>query len=165
MAVLISFAGLPGAGKSTIAKELSRRTAAVYLRVDEIEAAIWALAPERDIGSEGYHIAAALAASNLDLGRSAIVDCVNPWAVTREIFAGAAARARAELLGVEVICSDLATHRRRVETRESEVPGLAPPDWPKVLARDYAPWREADLRIDTADTGVADAVSRILARL
>ena len=72
-AVLISFAGLPGTGKTTIAKHLSLTTGAVYLRVDEIDAAIWAIDPDRDIGPESYHIAASLAASNLMLGHQ--VDC------------------------------------------------------------------------------------------
>ena len=65
VATLVSFAGLPGSGKSTISRALSVATGAVYLRIDEIDAAIWALDPDRDIGPESYHIAAALAASNL----------------------------------------------------------------------------------------------------
>ena len=39
MTVLIAFGGLPGTGKSTIARALSARTGAVFLRIDEIEAA------------------------------------------------------------------------------------------------------------------------------
>ena len=35
--VLIVFSGLPGVGKTTIARELGRSLAAVYLRIDSIE--------------------------------------------------------------------------------------------------------------------------------
>ncbi|MBL0930850.1 MAG: AAA family ATPase, partial [Alphaproteobacteria bacterium] len=71
MAVLIAFAGLPGTGKSTIAKLLARAIGAVYLRVDAIEGALRSLDPGRAIGPEGYDIAAALAVSNLETGRDA----------------------------------------------------------------------------------------------
>ncbi|WP_138468275.1 AAA family ATPase [Poseidonocella sp. HB161398] len=165
MAVLVAFAGLPGTGKSTIARALSVAAGAVYLRVDEIDAAIWALDPGRDIGPESYHVAAALAASNLELGHAAIIDCVNPWPLTRAIFSAAAERAGVPMLGVETICADRAEHRRRVETRATGVPGLAMPDWAAVEARDYEPWEAADLRIDTGITGVAEAVAAIRSRL
>jgi len=35
--LLIVFGGLPGTGKTTIARELTRRLAATYLRIDMIE--------------------------------------------------------------------------------------------------------------------------------
>ena len=38
--MLIVFSGLPGTGKTTIARELARQTRAVYLRIDVIEQAI-----------------------------------------------------------------------------------------------------------------------------
>ena len=38
--MLIIFSGLPGSGKSTIARALARRLRAVYLRIDTIEQAI-----------------------------------------------------------------------------------------------------------------------------
>ncbi len=161
MAVLVSFAGLPGTGKSTVARALSAATGAVYLRIDEIEAAIRAIDPGRDIGPESYHIAAALAVSNLGLGHATIVDCVNPWDVTRRIFAEAAERAGARLLRVELRCSDPDLHRARVERREMDVPGLRGPDWQAVLDRDYTPWEAAEVRLDAATLTVPQAVAEI----
>jgi predicted kinase len=165
LAVLISFAGLPGSGKSTIARALSIATGAVYLRIDEIDAAIWAIDPDRNIGSESYRIAAALATSNLGLGHTAIVDCVNPWDITRQIFADAAQRAGVRFLSVETYCSDPVMHRARVEERKMDVPGLSKPDWHQVLSRDYTPWAAANLTIDSAKLNVAEAVAEIARHL
>ena len=38
--MLIIFSGLPGSGKSTIARALAQQLGAVYLRIDTIEQAI-----------------------------------------------------------------------------------------------------------------------------
>ena len=41
-AMLVIFAGLPGTGKTSIARDLARELGAVYLRIDSIEQAILA---------------------------------------------------------------------------------------------------------------------------
>lgn len=77
--MLIVFSGLPGTGKTTIARKLVALTHAVYLRIDTIEQALrdsGALA--HDVGSSGYRVANELALSNLGFGHRVIVDCVNP---------------------------------------------------------------------------------------
>ena len=51
--MFVIFAGLPGAGKSTIAQQLAREVGAVYLRIDSIEQAIRAsgmMAPGAEMG-------------------------------------------------------------------------------------------------------------------
>lgn len=161
MPTLIALAGLPGTGKTSIAQALTRRTGAVLLRIDAIDAAIWQVDPAREGQGESYLIAGAIAVSNLGLGLSVISDCVNPWPVTRDVFQTAATQAGARHLGVELICSDPVEHRRRVQSRISDLPGFRVPSWPEVLARDYLPWGDADLQIDTARTSINDAVTRI----
>jgi hypothetical protein len=51
---------------------------------------------------------------------------------------------------VEVVCSDESEHRRRVETRTSDVEGLTKPTWEAVLERDYEPWTRKHLVVDSA---------------
>lgn len=165
MATLISLAGLPGSGKSTIGKQLSRMIGAVFLRVDEIEAAMWAHEPGLDLGPEGYQIAASLARSNLSLSHDVIVDCVNPWPMMRGMFFSAAQEVSARFLGVELVCLNEGLHRGRLESREPEVSGLSPVSWQDVLSRRYSIWDEADLRIDTSLISVREALALIRGRL
>lgn len=156
---LIVLGGLPGTGKSTIAKALARQLGLAYLRVDEIEQALLRHSPDCDVGAAGYGIACALAAANLALGMGVVADCVNPVAASRAGWC--AAGHDAALLRVEIICSDRAEHRRRVEQRIAEIAGHALPTWSDVLALAYEPWPEADLVIDSAQITVAEAVNRI----
>lgn len=165
MHTLISFAGLPGVGKTTVARQLARQQGILYLRIDEIEGILMVDDPERELGPAGYQIAAALAVSNLSLGLSAIIDCVNPWQLTRDIFQDAARTAGSAFFGIELYCSDQTEHRRRVETRHADIPGKVLPDWQKVMARDYHPWNSADLRIDTAELSAEDAADQIIQKL
>lgn len=163
MARLVVFAGLPGTGKSTIARELARQLRAVWLRIDTIETAIADEATP--ITDEGYRAACALAVDNLRLGLDVVGDSVNPWMKTRDSWRDAGLAAGADVLEIEVVCSDPAEHRRRVETRTVDVPGLTPPTWEEVVGRDYRPWTRDRLVVDTARRSVAACVAEILARL
>ncbi len=148
--MLIAFGGLPGAGKSTIAALVAARLGAVYLRIDTIEQAIRAAKVlAGDVEGSGYLVARQLAAENLRLGRIVIVDCVNPLNLTREMFRSAADENHADLLEVEVVCSDPSEHRRRVETRTVAIPGLRPPTWDEVVSGDYESWPLPHLKLDT----------------
>jgi predicted kinase len=166
MARLIAFAGLPASGKSTIARELARRTGAVWLRIDSMDQAIWAsgTAPE-DLRDWTYRAGQAVAEDNLRLGRDVIADCVNDWTEAREGWQQAAVRAGADIYWVETVCGDKVEHQRRVETRIVDVPGLKPPDWRAVLAREYHSWDREHLTLNTALLGVDACVEAIVAAL
>ncbi len=158
--MLIVFSGLPGTGKTTIARELARRIGAVYLRIDVIEQALresGALAG--DVGASGYGVANALALSNLCVGQQVIADCVNPVRESREAWRAMALAAGVELIDILVVCSDQQEHRRRVESREGDIPGLLPPNWPSVLAHEYEAWDSPPFTLDTAASTPAQAVA------
>jgi predicted kinase len=164
--MLIVFGGLPGTGKTTIAQLVARGCGAVYLRIDAIEQALRSTnILAGDVGPAGYVVAYALCEANLKLGQIVVADCVNPLPVTRTAWRTAAAAASALIMELEIICSDTAEHRRRVEGREPDIPGLDPPSWASVMRHDYAPWTEPRLVIDTAVMSAADAASKILARI
>ena len=111
------------------------------------------------MGPAGYVVACAICETNLALGRTVVADCVNPLSITRAAWRDVATRTAAPIFEVEVICSDEAEHRRRVESREIDIPGLIPPTWAAVMARDYEPWSEPTMVVDTAQTTTAEAVA------
>lgn len=165
-AMLVVFGGLPGTGKTTVARALALRLGAMHLRIDAIEQAIRAagvLAGE--VGVAGYAVAHALAEANLALGLVVVADCVNPVAESRAGWRAVAQRAGCGIIEVELVCSDQAEHRRRVGSREADIPGLVLPDWDAIRARIYEPWTEPRLVIDTARLGVHEAAECIAQRL
>ncbi|MEM9140730.1 MAG: AAA family ATPase [Pseudomonadota bacterium] len=74
---LIVVCGLPGVGKTTLARLVAARTGAAYLRIDSIEAALRADRHTDLAGPEGYLAAGAIARDQLALGRLVIADAVN----------------------------------------------------------------------------------------
>jgi len=166
MGLLIAFAGLPGAGKSTIAQQLALRTGAIWLRADSIEQAIVdsGVVPG-DLRDAGYRAAQAVAQDNLRLGRDVVADCVNDWKIARDGWQAVGLRAGVPVVWVEIVCGDAAEHRRRIETRVGDVPGLQLPDWAAVVGREYHDWDRERLTVDTAGRSVEEAVELILATL
>ncbi|AKA81337.1 AAA family ATPase [Pseudomonas synxantha] len=164
--MLIVFSGLPGSGKTTIAMELARQIGAVYLRIDVIEQALRdAAVLMGDVGASGYGVANALALSNLRLGQRVIADCVNPVRESRQAWQAVATTAGVELINIQVVCSDQQEHRRRVQSRVGDVPGLTSPTWQSVLVHEYEPWDEPAFRLDTARMTPAQAVATAHAHL
>lgn len=162
--LLISLAGLPGSGKSTLAEALAARLKAVWVRIDTIEQAIRDAGIAQD-GPAGYFVGYGIAALNLRLGHIVVADSVNPIAITRDAWRDVAVQAGAPCLEVEVICSDPEEHRRRVETRVVNIPGLVPPTWQEVVTRHRDPWACPPLVIDTAGRPLDACVAEVLARL
>jgi predicted kinase len=163
MARLIALAGLPGVGKSSIARNLARRTGAMWLRVDSMDQAIWAsgTAP-KDLRDWTYRAAQAVAVDNLMLGLDVIADCVNDCEEAREGWETAARTANAEVVWLEIVCSDTEEHRRRIETRSSDIAGLSLPDWNAVAGRAYAAWNRDHFTVDTARRSLEECVEEAI---
>ena len=159
--MLVIFSGLPGVGKTAIARQLARTIGAVHLRIDSIEQVLRRVGYRVD--GEGYEVAYAVAEDNLRVGRTVIADCVNPWPLTRSAWRSVAESAGVAAVDVEIVCSDAAEHRRRVESREPEIAGHALPTWQDVVERDYHAWDRDRLVVDTAASDVSAGVRPILA--
>lgn len=163
MTILVALSGLPGVGKTTLAKELAAQVKAVHLRVDSVESALKNSVLQIDPAEDaGYLAIASVAVDNLLLGFDVIADTVNPIEITRNLWARTADSGSAHLLNVEVVCSDQVLHRYRVEARESDIQGLVVPDWQKVSDRKFDPWKEDRLVVDTSIDEVKECASKVV---
>jgi predicted kinase len=159
--MLIVFGGLPGTGKTTIARELARQVHGLYLRIDTIEQGVRESGlVKQEMNEVGYLVAYAVAEENLCLGRIVIADSVNPLQLTRDAWVDVAKRADAQCAEVEIVCSDQGTHRRRLETRSADIQGLKL-SWQEVLDREYNAWNRKHIVIDTAGRSVSECVEQL----
>ncbi|MEU7722154.1 AAA family ATPase [Streptomyces tibetensis] len=149
--MLIVMGGLPGAGKTALARLLAARIGAVHLRVDTIEQAIVRSGVARHpVGPVGYAVGCALTGEHLRQGLTVIAESVNPLSVTRDAWRAGALGAGVPVVEVEVTCSDPAEHRRRVTSWPVDIPDLPLPDWQQVVDREYEPWDRERVVVDTA---------------
>lgn len=162
--MLVVFGGLPGAGKTALARALAERLAAAYLRVDAIEAAMWRAGVDRDqpTGFAAYVVANTAAEGSLEAGAAVVVDAVNPVEAARRGWRDLAQRLAKPLHVVEVVCLDEAEHRRRVESRTADLEGHRVPTWPEVQGREYEPWNESRLTVDTSTKSPAECLEQVL---
>jgi len=149
-AKLVIFAGLPGTGKSTLARLVAERMDAVWLRVDTIEAALLksGLKSSFETGLAAYIGVHDIAAEQLEAGRSVVIDAVNGVEPARAMWRELSEKFRVARFTVQVTCSDPAEHRKRVESRGEQTPPLPSPSWDEVARREYLPWNEPVLSVD-----------------
>lgn len=148
-AALYVFSGLPGVGKTTLAKRLAASLNACYLRIDTVEQALLDLCNVKAEG-EGYRLSYRIAADNLDNGVSVVADSCNTIALTRREWEAVADDAGSRCVNIEVVCSDREEHKNRVESRTADMADQYLPTWADVEAREYEPWTEQRVVVDTA---------------
>lgn len=127
-------AGLPGTGKTAIAEKICERLGFPMISVDPLESAILSAGIDADqpTGLAAYLVAETLAGAVLETGKSILVDAVNAVTPAREQWVNLANRHGAALTFIEVVCSDPAVHRERLEARNRNLPHVSEPTWHAV---------------------------------
>ncbi len=163
--MLVVMAGLPGAGKSTLARALALETGAVLLSVDTVEAAMWRAGaggpvhPSVPSGLAAYGVVQAQTGELLAAGHTVIADAVNAVEPARAAWRDLAAEHGAPIRWIEVTCSDPTVHRERLAGRGTRYAGFAEPTWAEVAARTMEVWSDDRLVLDTSRSldGLVDA--------
>jgi len=154
-------AGLPGAGKSTIAEVVGNRLGYAVLSVDPIESAILSAGIDSDqpTGLAAYLVAEAIADAALGNGQTIIVDAVNAVNPAREQWVALAKKHSDSLRFIEVVCSDVELHRSRIEARGRNLAHLEAPTWHAVEQSldEYDQWSGpsaavARIQLDSVDS-------------
>src|SRR5690349_2700724 len=111
--VLLLIGGLPGVGKTTVAREVARRSGGAHVRIDALEAGLvdLGLAPPGRVGAAGYGLALTVADTLLVGGATVIVDAVFPVAESRAPWTALAAQHGVRSTWVRLVCGNAAEHR------------------------------------------------------
>ncbi|ASG67982.1 kinase [Francisella halioticida] len=153
--------GLPGVGKTTLAKALAQNIAnAVYFRIDTIEYYLKREYPQ-ELTKQGYKIAYYKAKENLELGKNVIIDCCNPILESRELWNKLSHVNSTKVINIEIICSNKQTHQNRVEARHKT--NLSKyPTWQDVVDRYYQAWDQSIIKIDTANSNIENSLKILI---
>lgn len=158
--ILFIFSGLPASGKSVLAQFVAKEYNAVYLRIDTVEQGLRDLC-NMDVQGEGYRLSYQIATDNLQLGHNVVADSCNPIQLTRDEWQETAEKNGAKFINIEVACSDKNEHRKRVEERKSNIPGLKLPTWEEIENREYHSWKSDRIVIDTASKSAEESLEEI----
>jgi len=159
---LYIFSGLPGSGKTTLAKRLAGELNAAFVRIDTVEQGLKDTCGMDSIEAQGYLLSHRVCKDNLLCGNNVIADSVNPIKLSRDEWEQVASSVNCPYVNIEIFCSDKDEHRHRLESRENGIEKLKNPTWEQVINREYEKWETPVLRIDTSGKSIEDCVEELL---
>jgi predicted kinase len=161
---LFIFSGLPGAGKTTLAKAIAAHYQAAYFRLDTIEHGLKEVC-SLNVQGEGYRLTYRIVADNLVIGNNVVVDCCNPWELTRNEWEQVAVANQCKYLNIEILCANKAEHKSRVQHRDNDIAGFTLPTWEEVEKRDYQAWNKERMTIETSGKEIEECVRELIEKI
>jgi predicted kinase len=148
---LILFAGMPGGGKTTLARMISRRLHIPVFAKDRVQRVLRDHNLADASSGDGYYIILDMADEQLGLGLSCILDATFPLDHFRLVASETAIRHKARFAAIYCYCSDERVWRERMRDRVQYVPGWKPVGWEDVLRMReyYQPWNDNALFVDS----------------
>ncbi|MES2202651.1 MAG: AAA family ATPase [candidate division FCPU426 bacterium] len=151
---LITVSGLPGSGKSTLAECIAKALKIPVFSVDPIESSILKSGIPRsfETGLAAYLVAETLAAEQLKLRSSVVLDAVSAVKEARQMWRDLAEKYGAQWVVIECVLEPV-LHRQRIESRVRKIHGIPEVTWEDVerSRKEYLPWDQERLVLDSAD--------------
>lgn len=164
---VVLIAGIPGAGKSTLAESLARHLRTPVFSLDWIMGSLAlgrAVTDENAVAVVDLQLSAATA-RHVQLGIDVILDVAGHTREARDWWRQLTERLGGVFVGVECVCSDERLHRERVEGRSRGIPGwhATVPWWHVQNMRGlWEPWEEDHLVLDSAVETPESSLKRVL---
>jgi predicted kinase len=148
---LILFAGMPGSGKTTLARTIARALGIPVFAKDRIQRVLRDRNLTDPATGEGYYVILDLADEQLALGVSVILDATFPLDHFRMVASDIAAKHNARFCAIYCHCSDDKVWKRRMEERVQYIPNWKPATWADVMRMRtyYQTWGDNALVIDS----------------
>lgn len=148
---MILFTGMPGSGKTTLARMVARKLGIPAFAKDRVQRVLRDHNLADASTGDGYYIILDMADEQLSLGLNVILDATFPLDHFRTVASETAARHKARFCAFYCYCSDDKVWRERMTQRVQYVPGWKPVGWNDVLRMReyYQPWDDNALFVDS----------------
>ncbi|RKF18839.1 hypothetical protein DBZ36_10645 [Alginatibacterium sediminis] len=151
-AQLIVIGGLPGVGKTTLARDLSKCLELPVFSKDELEAAVsrTGLASNKQMKGVGYELMDTIAQAHIDSCSSVIFDFIASENRITECWPSLRSM---PVKYIECICSDESKHQERILSRVRGIEGWYELSWEDIvqIKSIYSPYTSERLILDTVE--------------